>query len=750
MLQLFSVGRAACLPGRLFAVVLLGVGLALGLHAADESSAEEAKADAALKRIIDMEKSLLGRPEKLRQLLLGMRLAYPGTRAAVKASARIAGLPSPMDKLDRTTIPALEKFDWQSKDLVGVLGEHRGRHGSAVSSVAFSHDGTLIASGGGGLVRLWNPTTMRLIGTAGTSYATTSVAFTKDGKVLVAGTSYGYVYVWDLPKGKQPVLRFAVAAATSPVYAVACHPNNKLVGAACYDNVVRVYDITGKAIKEVGQVTGHKNPVRCLAFSPDGKTLATGSEDLTARVWDTSTFDFKERSRLEGHSAAVVAVAYTASGSSLGTGCADGSIRLWSMPASARPKAPRLLFQGPKSSIGTLCFSRSGQTLAATHSDNNVRLWALSGKVRERFQLEGHKSTVTSAVYSPDMRLLVSGSADWTVRTWDLTRPKPVERFVPWSHLSHVYSAAFATDSQSIATGSYDTIVRFWDLARPDPKTRNYLKFDVPVYCVAYSPDGRLVAASGHTTTIKQWDAATGRNRSPCKNQPGYTYQMTYSPDSKYLLAMSGKEVVLYDPTRGGEVKRFSGHTTNIHCAGFSPDGRLAYSGSGYYEYDKMGKILLSKGKYVYTDCILKLWDVDKSEEFLVLKEADTPFYSAAFGADGRVLMAGNYEPSLRRWDFRNNKLIETTRWKGSSGYVHGIWPTPNGKYLLTRGLDTQLILWEMATGKRLKQWTFHEQMGGVAIAADSRHIAVGLGTGVVYILRLEQGKGQGSLLPGK
>jgi WD40 repeat protein len=214
---------------------------------------------------------------------------------------------------------------------------------------------------------------------------------------------------------------------------------------------------------------------------------------------------------------------------------------------------------------------------------------------------------------------------------------------------------------------------------------------------------------------------------------------------------MTGKEVVLYDTARGSEVKRFTGHQTQIHTAGFSPDGRLVYSGSGYYEYDKKGRIVLKNGKYVYTDCILKLWDVDKSEELLALKQAETPFYSASFSADGKMLMAGNYEATLRRWQFKGNKPVELKPWKGSSGYVHGIWPTPDGKYLLTRGMDGLLVLWEMATGKRLKQWSFQEQMGGVAIAADSRHIAVGLGTGVIYILRLEKGKGKaGSLGPGR
>jgi hypothetical protein len=79
--------------------------------------------------------------------------------------------------------------------------------------------------------------------------------------------------------------------------------------------------------------------------------------------------------------------------------------------------------------------------------------------------------------------------------------------------------------------------------------------------------------------------------------------------------------------------------------------------------------------------------------------------------------------------------------WKGGSGFVHGIWPAPDGKHLLTRGLDGRLILWELATGKRAREWTFPEQVGGVAVAADSRHVAVGLGTGVIYLLRVGPAK---------
>ena len=55
----------------------------------------------------------------------------------------------------------------------------------------------------------------------------------------------------------------------------------------------------------------------------------------------------------------------------------------------------------------------------------------------------------------------------------------------------------------------------------------------------------------------------------------------------------------------------------------------------------------------------------------------------------------------------------------------------------MTTGLDGRLILWDAESGKRLKEWIFGEQIGGVALTTDGRHLAVGVNTGVIYILRL-------------
>ena len=81
--------------------------------------------------------------------------------------------------------------------------------------------------------------------------------------------------------------------------------------------------------------------------------------------------------------------------------------------------------------------------------------------------------------------------------------------------------------------------------------------------------------------------------------------------------------------------------------------------------------------------------------------------------------------------------LVEKDAIHGTSAYVHATVFAPDGQTMLTRGLDGKVILWDVASAKHLREWVFHENIGSVVFSSDGRHLAVSLGTGVVYILRL-------------
>src|SRR5262245_11280256 len=86
--------------------------------------------------------------EKLRQDILQLVRGQAGSPAGVQASTLLPSLPSPLDKLDPKNIPELDRFDWQPKELMAVLGEHRGRHGHPVTCIAWTRDGKRVISGG--------------------------------------------------------------------------------------------------------------------------------------------------------------------------------------------------------------------------------------------------------------------------------------------------------------------------------------------------------------------------------------------------------------------------------------------------------------------------------------------------------------------------------------------------------------------------------------------------------------------------
>ncbi|HEY7425184.1 MAG TPA: WD40 repeat domain-containing protein [Gemmataceae bacterium] len=729
---------SAWLRWRVFPLAVV-LGMTALLPRACSADSADAGAEAALKRFAARLTEPSGDRARLRGEILDFRLKYPGTSFAAQASALLSRLRSPLDQLNPANIPALERFpDWQPKELVGIVGEHRGRHAAPVTCVAFSADSSMVASGGSNYVRLWDARTLRLLALAGHA-AVTSLAFSRDNKALVVGGSGGAVTVWDITKEKNLQLRFQVQACSSVVYSVAFAPDSKSIAAGCFDNAVRLYNVSGKKIEDVATLNDHTQAVSAVAYSPDGKTLASGSYDKSIRLWDLRGKDSQARSLLEGHAAAVTALAYSSKGVLASAG-SDGAVLLWGVPDGRKPK-PRVAFTPKAGSIAALSFSSTGNTLALACADGTVRLWSVAVAPKERFKLEGHAAAVNGVAYAPDNKTLATGGSDWTVRSWDVMAAKPKERFMPWSHLSVAYGIDFSLDLTTLVSGSEDRVIRLWDLTKPDLKTRAYLKSDdkVPIYTAAYSPDGKSVAVGGVCLNVRQWDAHTPIRTRPTLKTPEYVNQLLYSPDSRSLLTRGRKNVILWDARTSAEIRRFATEDMDVHCAAWSPDGKYVLTGHGVPLMEN-GKYVYKDGALVYTDCLVRMFDVEKGEEVSRAKSFTMPIYSVGFAVDGRQAFTGVYEPALRRWEATPEGLKKATGWKGGSGYVQFMRFSPDGKHMVTSGLDGQVVLWELATGKRLQQWTLQEQVANVAYASDSRHLAVSLTTGVVYILRLAPG----------
>jgi WD40 repeat protein len=184
---------------------------------------------------------------------------------------------------DRHGDASIALWDYGHRRQRAVLGGHRG----AVNALAYSRDGTLLASGdAAGLVKVWDVSRGR-----GRERATLqtrwrgvmAVSFSPDGATLATANASGFsVQLWDLasgtPRGELPT--------PSGVFAVACSPDGKVLVTAESHGIATLWEVG--SVRKLAVVRAGAEPFYSLAFSEDGKTFATGGADGIVRLWDVA------------------------------------------------------------------------------------------------------------------------------------------------------------------------------------------------------------------------------------------------------------------------------------------------------------------------------------------------------------------------------------------------------------------------------------------------------------------------------
>jgi len=288
-------------------------------------------------------------------------------------------------------------------------------HTSEVFAVAFSPDGSTLASGAADAeIKLWNVTAGRLSHTlTGHNNAVESVAFSRDGHVLASGSFDNTIKLWKMPGGQ--LLR-TLQGHTGSVYTVALSPDGRTLASGSDDKNILLWDVaTGELLRTL---KGHTSQVSTVVFSPDGRTLASGSLDKTAKLWEVASGELLRT--FEGHTDAVDPVAFSPDGRILASGSGDKTIRLWDV---ATGEVLRTLI-GHSDFICALAFGPDGRSLASSSQDRTIKLWDVATGQMLR-TLKGHTDFVFTVAFAPDGATLASGSGDNTVRLWRLEGGPP-------------------------------------------------------------------------------------------------------------------------------------------------------------------------------------------------------------------------------------------------------------------------------------------------------------------------------------
>ncbi|PIL29749.1 hypothetical protein GSI_08188 [Ganoderma sinense ZZ0214-1] len=237
---------------------------------------------------------------------------------------------------------------------------------SAITSCAWSPDGTVIASGDStAIVRIWDASTFRPLHVLDTTKTMTykvsekvQVTFTRDGRWLgsVSNTQY---CIWDPRSGKlhkvigpdspQRYIRYDL------MRSVPFDPEGLRIATISWSGMVKIYSIEDQlgGPQLILRPPGGTNEV---AFSPDGRLLLAAMKDGTVRVWDTRTG--AQVFRLKGHEREVHTACFSPCGRYIASASWDYTVRVW----RTRDRACVSAFQPRNARVSHLAFSLDGNT----------------------------------------------------------------------------------------------------------------------------------------------------------------------------------------------------------------------------------------------------------------------------------------------------------------------------------------------------------------------------------------------------
>jgi WD40 repeat protein len=592
-----------------------------------------------------------------------------------------------------------------------------------------------------------------------------SIAYSPDGTLLATGGRLSIVRVWRVSD-----LLDATLPRVDPALELECRPSDwwrKVTGLAfspdgatlaCATDGVMLWDVaTGESLAVFTGDAGFHGDTS-VAFSPDGTTLATtGTSSSTqhaiqsreaVRLWDARTYELLASPLLGTEHDPGGGVAYSPDGSLLAVGTVRGQMFVWDTETGA--ERHRLEHYG-----GTrlITFSPDGSVLAS--ADYDIRRWDVtSGDVLP--DLEHGPDDVFSGcfgedsgedwkpcpytggtlgmAYSPDGSRLAAGDGIGQVYVWDATtgellttlegfRFGGVECGGASCDIVTITGVTLSPDGTTIAagTGGYITEggwVELWDIETG--AIRGYLEGSGSMSDLAYSPDGTLLATTSASSGFRLWDVAAGEVRHTLDGAYEDVEDIAFSPDGNLLAAGRWDGTVqVWNTATGGQQAVWEGHTDYVSAVAFSPDGSLLASGG--------------------LDATVRLWDVTTGETLAVFDGLAGWVHAVTFSPDGRLLAAGGGEDgaNVRLWSIsREGRVItgtELATFEMDAYTVTNVAFSPDGTVLVIGISDGTLHLRDAATRELLAVLEGHTGLSDVVLSADGT-LLVSSGGGTIRL----------------
>jgi WD40 repeat protein len=402
------------------------------------------------------------------------------------------------------------------------------------------------------------------------------------------------------------------------------------------------------------------------------------------------------------HATIVPRVVWSKDGSYIATGSHLGTVRLW------RPDTGELLREiDNQGGVTALAASPDGKLLATGSWDNNVRFFDPATGAQRR-QFRAHNGEICGLCFSPDGKRLASSGKDGQVKVWDVASGK-VLKAIPAHPGTDVRGVHFSPDGKRLASCATDNLAKVWDA--DSGKLLLTLKGHTKqVMGVEFSPDGKALATTAHDATTRLWDAATGKPTRLFQGT-GFGEEVHFSPDGK-SLAVSwgwGNNNALYDLESGSDKPRWTGWAQHSLAVAFSPDGQKV-AGTGW-------------------ESTVRVYDAATGKEEGAASQPGHNSWVLAVAAlpDGRVI-SGGADRKLIVWGADGKEL---RRLPGFYDRVNCVAVAPDGRTVAAGSRDTNVRLFDLATGKEVLKLTPGGAVKSLAFSPDGKKLATASGNDV-------------------
>jgi len=376
------------------------------------------------------------------------------------------------------------------------------------------------------------------------------ITFTKDGKMLITGSSDDRAWLWDAETGDL-LARSADSnegGHLNTVSNVAVSPSNDQVATVSWDNTVRIWNLVNQndtwAFERTDTLAGHSNSVWAAAYSPDGTSLATGSSDTTVILWKVNQANQigTPIAQMDGEVWGLAA----SSNNKFAAGDAAGNIRIWDFNEQTQTLKPESKDLKHQDGVLTLAFSHDNKWLASAGYDQTIRVWDVQTGEEAWHIDNAHTDQIWSLMFSADDKWLASASFDKTAKIWDTTTHQQVGKTL--QHNLGVYALTFNEDGTKLLVAGYEPDIYVWDLTNlasiPNP---TFLKgHQAAVNILDFNPvHASILASTSDDKTLLLWNVDQGTHTPPAAGLNESMEAVTFSPDGEWLASATNNKTVL-------------------------------------------------------------------------------------------------------------------------------------------------------------------------------------------------------------